>query len=330
MKNKGTLIKVIGLIILLAILIYLIDFKSLFGTLKHADILSLGFAAMLIFPLYLFKSIRLKLILSNEKIFYSLKNMLLIFFSSNFLGFITPGRIGEFAKCLYIKTDKNIAISRSFPSVFFDRIFDLLFLAFVGFGGLFYFDLFGEFSKVYYLCLIMFFALSVLILNKNFVQKILEIKFINQNKKIKEVLKLYYYGLQNFGSIKKISVYMFLTSIAYVFLFLQCLLIARSLGINLGIIDISFIMAITNIMTFLPISFSGIGTRDLTLVFLFSRLGLSNEIGMAFSILVFFIFNVLGGLIGLVCWLYKPIKLSDLFGEKFNWFNKKEITEDYK
>tara|TARA_B100002052_G_C15666700_1_gene499864 strand:+ start:555 stop:764 length:210 start_codon:yes stop_codon:yes gene_type:complete len=68
-------------------------------------------------------------------------------------------------------------------------------------------------------------------------------------------------------------------------------------------------MAIANLISFIPISISGLGTRDTTLIFLFGIIGIKEELAFSYSFAVFILFFVLGGLIGSFAWWRKPLKI---------------------
>ena len=55
--------------------------------------------------------------------------------SSLYIGFVTPGRLGEFIKAVYLKSDKGISLSKGMSSVLIDRLCDLYLLIFLGLLG---------------------------------------------------------------------------------------------------------------------------------------------------------------------------------------------------
>jgi hypothetical protein len=59
----------------------------------------------------------------------------------------------------------------------------------------------------------------------------------------------------------------------------------------------------------IPISISGIGTRDFVLIMIFSRVGLTEEQAVTFSLTFIGVYIIIG-LAGLVCWLSAPFNLS--------------------
>ncbi len=69
-------------------------------------------------------------------------------------------------------------------------------------------------------------------------------------------------------------------------------------------------MAISNLISFIPISISGLGTRDATLIYLFSLISLKPELAVSYAFLVFITFFVCGGLMGAVAWWIKPLSFD--------------------
>ena len=135
MKNKKWIFRFIGLIIL-AYILYITDFHKYYLQLQNLDITAFLWACFLILIVYILKSLRWKLLLNGQQIRYSFYNALLAFTSSNFIAFITPGRLGEFAKIFYLKNDRNVPFSKSLPNVITDRLFDVYVLLFFGFFGI--------------------------------------------------------------------------------------------------------------------------------------------------------------------------------------------------
>jgi uncharacterized membrane protein YbhN (UPF0104 family) len=81
-----------------------------------------------------------------------------------------------------------------------------------------------------------------------------------------------------------------------------------ALGIPISYFMILLILPFTTLVEALPISFSGIGTRDAVLILLFTLLGLSSTSAVSFSIMILllnYIMNIFGGLL----WLKKPFKI---------------------
>lgn len=136
---KRHFLKIIGILIFVYIL-FKIDISKTLGVLANIKIDYVLIVFLLSMPSMLVKSWRWQYLLKMQGVDYSLKNAFITYLASLYLGVITPGKIGEFAKAFYLKEDKGINIGKAFSSVFTDRLLDLCVLIIFGFAGIFYFS----------------------------------------------------------------------------------------------------------------------------------------------------------------------------------------------
>ena len=306
-------IRYIGLFILLFILSR-IDFSQLLDTLFRVNIYYLLLAVVLNIPQLFFKSYRWNYLLKQQKINYSPLQSFMVYMSSLYVGFMTPGRIGEFVKALYLKSDKGISISKGFSSVLLDRLFDLYLLIILGFIGIWQFGILGKLSDTFLILSIIVILVPLIMLNKQLMGKLTKLLYnlavIKKVKgKIEESSEDFYGGLNQLIN-PKLLVSGLLTCLGYFMFFIQCYLIVIAMDLPINFITITLFMAISNLISFIPISISGLGTRDATLIFLFSLIGLEPELAVSYAFLVFITFLVAGGLIGAVSWWFYPLELN--------------------
>ena len=306
-------IRLIGLFILILILLR-IDFTKLFSTLLHVNIFYLFCAVLLNVPHLFFKSLRWNLLLKKQGIHYSLFQSYLVYMSALYIGYITPGRLGEFVKVLYLKSDKGISLSKGFSNVLLDRVFDLYILVILGFIGIWKFDILSQLSGTFLIISFIFAMLPLIIFNKQLAGKFFKLIFnltvVNNVKgKIEKNFEDFYDGVSQLIDIRLIIPGL-LTCIAYAVLVCQAYILVLSIGQDINIITVSYLMAITSIVTFIPITVSGIGTRDSVLIYLFSILGLTQENALVFSFLIFITLYFFNGIIGAIYFYIKPILLT--------------------
>ena len=87
------------------------------------------------------------------------------------------------------------------------------------------------------------------------------------------------------------------------------------LSLNISQIPLLFVFVIVPIITLLeilPISISGIGTRDAALIFLFSYFAVSAEQAIAYSLLYLFTGYFFVALLGVIFFIQNPISLKEL------------------
>jgi uncharacterized protein (TIRG00374 family) len=103
----------------------------------------------------------------------------------------------------------------------------------------------------------------------------------------------------------------FIGIISWIPPFIYGYLLALSLGINIGLFFFILVIPVLSLLDLLPISISGIGTRDVALIFLFGLNGISAEQAVAFSLLYLFMSYWLIALIGAAVYYIYPIKIPE-------------------
>jgi uncharacterized protein (TIRG00374 family) len=82
-------------------------------------------------------------------------------------------------------------------------------------------------------------------------------------------------------------------------------LIGTALGADLRLPYYLIFVPITSLVLILPISFAGLGVREGTYVFLFSQVGMAQEVALSLSLLVYVLGTVSPGLVGGVIYLLR-------------------------
>ena len=256
---------------------------------------------------------RWQLLMKAQNINYSLKDSTIMYAAALYIGALTPGRIGDFIKVFYLKGDGH-PFGKSFATVLLDRLFDLISLFLLGYAGMLLFIAFFEKAIIILSCIFVGTILLIIffIYKRDYSIGILE--YISSNfipERYKENAKTGFSDLCN--GIKtlntnQLTLATFMTFFAWVIYFITMYLFALSIDINIPFLYLATCVSISAVITLIPISISGIGTRDATLVILFSYLGLSKESAIAFSMMILLMYAV-NGFIGLIAWLKKPISL---------------------
>ena len=81
-----------------------------------------------------------------------------------------------------------------------------------------------------------------------------------------------------------------------------------SIGMDVGYLTLFLVMPIITLLDTLPISLSGIGTREVSLLFFLSLFGVAAETAVAFSVLLLLLGYVLVGAVGFALWLRNPVR----------------------
>ena len=312
-QQKVPWLRLIGLV-LLGVLLWQLDVAALARILQDADRYLLMMAVVLNLPMVLLKSLRWQALMLPQGIRYSVSKAYMVYFGSIFVGFLTPGRLGEFVKAVHVKQDCDVPMGRAFSSVLADRLFDLYMLLLVGGVALLTLTV----GNIEVLALAMS-GLSltlplVLFLNDTTFGYLRRLglrlgavgqKLFARGSWISEMRT----GLRQLtwswllGAVA-------LTVVAYAIFFGQCYLLTLALGLQVNFVQVSFAVALGSLVTLLPISISGLGTREAVMIAYLGTAGVPAEMALGFSLLVFVTFYIAGGLMGAVAWWVKPVTLN--------------------
>jgi hypothetical protein len=310
---KINLSSIIKIGVTLAILIFLL-WKVEFNTVGFGDTLrsvrTRYFLLSLLGVIFVLgiKSYRWRLLIQNEGASYSAYKGFAAYMASDAVGIVTPGRIGEIARLYYLREESDISFYSAFKTIVSDRIFDFTMLGWFGLSGMmFYFKTFGDHPGLYY-------ALGVLLLVVlAYVVTIRFLAFILRYKKVSRLPVIRFIYESFLAVTRKQAFRMWLiTILAYFMYFGFSWLIMISLHLTPSYMDVVFIMSIMSLSTIIPLSVAGFGTREATLVLLFSYYGLASETAISFSLMHFTAFFLWGGLIGLVFWILMPISIQQV------------------
>lgn len=296
-------------LVLLAIILLKSDLPGIFQSLRNIKILYLSFATFLLFPLMATKSLCWNYLNKKQNIRYSLKDSLLIYWAGFYLGFITPGRLGELSKVLYLKED-GYPLSKSLTGVILDRISDLIFLlVFICFGFLFFAVPFQKQVLSFILGLIILSSLLFLSLKTSLIKILLKkFFFLFVPLKYRESWKVNFRDFIDNVKIYNFTDYLivFLITVAsWSVYYLQMYILARGMNFDIPFLYFTVALTVAGLVTLIPISISGLGTRDAILIFLFAPFLIAKEKVVAFSALVF-LMAFIATLLGLICWFIKP------------------------
>lgn len=300
--------QLIGILILVVILVRL-DFNNLFSVLKKINIYKFFLVNLLLIPNLFLKSFRWKYILKFQSICYSIKDAFLAYLSGIYAGMITPGRLGETVKAVYLKNDRNVPFGRGLATILIDRFCDLYFLLLVGlFGIATYHNFFN--SWFFFLPVIfLFFGVPYILTRQGLITRLASI-FANGGYFEKYSHKFKFHFEEFYATIKVININLVIilaaiTLASYLIYFWQCYLLFLLVVYGIPFFTVMFFVSITALVTTLPVTFIGIGTREASLIYLFSMIGRSKEEAVCVSFLIFISFHINTAILGLFSWYIK-------------------------
>lgn len=307
--------KVVGVTILTWLLLR-INLNQVGQLLYMATISYVVGALLILIAHVLMKILRYKYILSCQNIQISYRKTMHYCLAAIYLSFITPGRIGELSKSYFIHKSTGVNLSKLLAGSIIDRIFDVYVLFITAALGVGLTNLLGPNSIVFSAFFILFAFLPLLLLNNKI--SLLALSFINyipfnkfHNRLWFKHIQVFLHEIAELFSVKML--YCLIISVgAYLLFYGSCFMMAQSISIPLSYQKIAFFIACTNILSFLPISFAGIGTREASLVYLFSTEGLTSESALAFSVLIFTLTYLFFGIVGFVSFMTLDYSRKDI------------------
>ncbi|MBN1157291.1 flippase-like domain-containing protein [Candidatus Woesearchaeota archaeon] len=285
MKLKKIL-PVIGIAIFVYI-VHDVGIRNIISAIKPVKPLLLVPMTILLILIALLKSYKWGILLKAMKTGKPFGCVLKVWFAGFFLGLVTPGKIGDFFKVAYLKG----RLMKSLTSVILDRILDIISLVIL--CGLSFLILSSRFSGMpqYGTVIIASAALIVLgllIFDRRIMRTLLKplYKFLlpkKHKKSFKAKFNEFYNELSALEK-KRLIVPALLTVFSWYACFSFSYAVAVCLGLEISLGYIFLIMPVITLVEMLPISVSGLGTRDAALIFFFSAIGFRKEQAVAFSL----------------------------------------------
>ncbi len=273
-------------------------------------------AAVALYPcLILLKAWRWRMLLQQQGIGYGLLPAFTAYNSALAAGYVTPGRLGEFTRALYLTKEEGIGLGQALSSVLLDRLLDLYLLLGTAVAGAALFVVPQHFVGISLAILAIAILGPLLILSPRVSRRMVALIARGashlSDARYKEALAQGWGDFQR-GMEKLVNVRLLVplvcTILAYAVFYFQCYLIALALGLPLSCSYSAYSVSLASLLALLPVSISGLGVRDATFVALFRPIGLSAEMAVGYSLLILLVFNAFGGLIGAVAWFVKPLR----------------------
>jgi len=259
--------------------------------LSKADLRFVAAAISLAVPFALIKGIRWQILLRNYDIELSFRDSTSMYATGMVLSAVTPGRVGDMVKIVML-IKKGCGIGKAIASNIFDRLFDVAFVLLVGYGGMWYFsqNFTSQLQIVNIIFVIVLVLLVVLALKRQLIKK-LAIKLIPSQYRSaaieswNEIIS----GLLKSRS-RRIFWLILWTIVFWLVQFSAIYLCGLALEVDVSFIYLSACAAVAMLLSLLPITVAGIGTRDATFILLLGQIGITRQQSLALSSLVLSVF----------------------------------------
>ena len=300
-------IKLIGLFIFVYIL-FKVDIIQIIKSLSGVDLKKFLLALLLLCVFHFLKAIRWNILLKHKGLKIRLMDCYLTYVIGLYWGLITPGRLGDFIKAYYVKSH-GYKLSDGFFVAIIDRVLDLIiffFFAAIGFIQILKLQHLSSTINYWYALglLLLFLFVIICVKKKEFIyRKISQLKLFEKIKKEMASFKEYVKIVSSFRSLSFLIGFTILSWFVYLMV-VQLLL--SSFKVHIPFVQTMVCFFISTLITFLPVTYAGLGTRDAALIFLFKSYGYQSEWAILFSFSILLIY-VWTGIIGFIASLIKTI-----------------------
>lgn len=224
----------------------------------------------------------------------------------------TPGKVAEPTKALLLKLRSGASISKTLPTIIWERIFDLTVLIFLAVSALLFFGLSG-FTQIGLIAIGIFLSLIAMILVAmkkrsfgmkvfNFAKRFPILKRISRNF----VETFYRTKIRN----KKLALSLFITIWPWILEGFILYMILLSVGVELNPIMLASLIALADLIAIASLLPGGLGTFEVVSVLFLSVFGVSTTIATAGIILYRFASFWFSAFIGALSFIYLSRKLE--------------------
>ena len=297
----------------LGLILSQIDIPDLVDLVRGASIGYLVAAVPLFFALIAVKALRWGGILRAVGIDLGFRTLLHAYLASFYLGAVTPGRLGEVIKVLYV-TERGHPRSEALFCTLLDRAWDIAFLVIVGSIAMVRFASF--FAAPLYLVaatmLLLLLTVAGVVQNrgkgKSALRRVLGLVLPESLRATTEQVILEFVGHWSALCRRDFGIAFLATFISWLLYYVQIYLLTLGIGVPLSFFEMVLMVTLASLMSLLPITVAGIGTRDVTLIALFGLVGLPVEMAVALSLSILALF-VVNAVMSLGFWYARPVQM---------------------
>jgi len=284
-----------------AYLIYKAGFNNILNSFKTINPIYLLIFLILVIIFAVIQTYKWAILIKQQGISISFRSLLEMRFIGEFYNFVVPGRFGSLIRILYLRDKTKRNLGEVSVNVIIDKIIDTFVVFLFSIAGALL--LIKHFSNLYWqigLSLILLVLLALFFKSKRrsmFLFKFIYKTFIPDKLKDK-AMESYDLFFKNIPSFRKLIKPILIGIIAWLLNYTSLYILADTFNINVPYIYFITIFAIATVVTLIPITIAGLGTRELALIALFSVFSVESSKILALAI-TSYILTILLSLIGL-------------------------------
>lgn len=285
--------------------------------LSAANPLQLVWAPVLVGAIAVARGIRWRYVMSTLGIPYSIWRATQVWTIGFFASSLTPAKAGDAVRAVYLRNESGRSLGECFVTVFVDRLWDLGFVLCAGIVSALVFS--HRYIAIPSVSLLIagvaiIAVAAALMTHRRAMRALLKPAFMllapdRHRETLSASFHVFYDALRQYGtSARRTLVTALLTLVGWALIFALAVYVARLLSIPVDAKFIVLIMPIVTLVELIPFTIAGLGTRDATVVYFFSVVGVGSAQAVGFSIAYLLIGTYLTALVGLVLWLRYPVR----------------------
>lgn len=306
-KQAKKFLPLVGILVLIIIILSL-DVGEIKDAFLLINPIFIVFALVLTIPRVLIRNYGWRLIQKEQKIDISYFESLKIFLIGYFYASWTPGFIGQLMRVPYMKEKTGEPYGKLFVNTFIEvTVRQVAIYTMIVGGLLIILDQFSDLEITRILPIIIAILISIqaiviiYFIKKErgekffaiFVRYLIPKKFKGPSSKFVDTF------YKDFPRISRLIIPMLLGFVTWGIIFSQEYIIVYALGANIPYLSFLLLYPVANIAGYIPVTFAGLGFRELTSIIIFSTLfGVGEEIVLVFTLVGFIITDVVTGFVG--------------------------------
>ena len=282
--------------------VFALDTSKIIDAILSIHPLYIAIAIPLTIPRVLIRNYAWKLIQEEQQISVSYWQSLSIFLMGYFYGTITPGYLGQLMRIPYLKEKTGQPYGKLFFNSSIETIVHTMSLYVMMFvGAILVIGSFPELFNITIIWLIILFIVLIIFIRRERGERIFQ-KIVSWfiPKSFKDPLYDFtgtFYT--DFPRIRSLLPPLILGSFTWLLIFTQYYIMILALGLPIPYLYFLLLFPVANVASFIPISFAGLGTRELIAVIVFTTLfSVPDEKIFVVSLMGFLISDMLTGFIG--------------------------------
>lgn len=300
MKIKKYL-PIIGILIFTYLLIKL-DVTEIIKEIANVDIFFLLVALFISIISILTETMKWFVVARSQKIKVPFFEAVGINLIGSFYGFITPSKVGNIIRAEYLKKYSNDKRGKGISNFVLDKVLDICSLVLLVIVFSFVSLKFLSANYLYFSIVGLVFLLACLFIfmDRERSKKILKVFYKLVPKKLRERVKNGFYSFyEDMPKKRFLSFFFFVYIINWIVAYLVMFFIGKAVGINnVPFVYFLAILPIATLVAQIPVTISGLGTRELTTISLFGLLGVEATKVFSMSVIGLVIGALLPAIIG--------------------------------